>query len=255
MVIMKRLIGLLTMLLVYASGIASDATYIVTNADYWDNNRPFAGAGTTTDCMARVVCITNADSIRVTFFRANFMPSDIGVIVNGVVMPVIAANTALPDYEQTNTIYIGAPGVSKTVQLINGAQTGGPGPQLPNGSYVLRVKYPSTASFAIVPPVYVPNRLYILGNSIATGSNALYREVNSAAAILRRTYNQPVFLDAWGWRGFYSSFINSDSTPNMTAIRALAHKVKLANPWKFYCELGTNDFGVFGGQLTVPRFK
>ena len=238
------------MLLLVTGSSFGQTTYNVDHSQLHDDAASVFG-GVPYNPFSRLVFTTTAGSIDVLAQHhiSSFDGSSawLGVKINGVMQAPINYNDG--SNESSKTVTLGNPGISKTVELINGPKSG------PYGSwyntFVKSITYPAGTTLTVIPPTTNAD-IAILGNSITSGWGSTNWVRYNFVQRLRDDYGLNVLADAYACRSL-KWFTDYGTTGLETPLEQM-NRLVCMNPTKIFLVIGTNDYGYEPGYQHVSTF-
>jgi len=213
---------------------AVDATTIIDSADSTTITDPYVGDIVLHHSShARQVFTTSATSIEIATYN-DLYPSypaftQIGVKSNGATVATLAPG-ANGEKLLTNSLPVGA---NKTIEVIAGLQSRPAASVL--GTFLKSITFP--AATATRATVSITPRLFVYGNSIASGGNATSTPIDAWDSLLRADYTD-ILIDAYGFRTLWDN-------ANTALLRAaLVARIAATAPTLIWLAIGTNDYAL-----------
>lgn len=217
-------------------------SYTVELADLWSNGYDNV-AEPRQSSMSRIVLTTASPTLYVTgttdFYGLNPDFSELYVLQNGVLLDTLGFSA---DGQEEFTVTLGSAGVSKTVEVVGGAQSF----VSPNhfGSYLDSVAVPSAYTATLLPQPAAADRVLFYGDSIIHGGDATNLAPEGVTEQLRTVYGLNTMQEAWGVRSLWDDRASSFTT--------LATRLAGYGPATIWIAIGVNDWQY--GNYTLANF-
>ncbi len=176
---------------------------------------------------------TDASTLLLTGDTSNWTSSSnygsLGLKINGV-----EQSPLLFTANGTQTFTINLPAGTNTIDVSAGPQTRPSATVL--GSFIDSFQLQGLTNYTLVPPTF-SNRLFVYGDSIASGNDDSVHNGAQGWVTLVRDAGKDVMLDAFGYRAL------KDDAANSSAVTAFVSRITSYAPTAIWIAVGANDFG------------